>query len=109
MSSKQPWKRYVPWEPLKRQMLLLWKQQGHRSSQRALYDYFGINHRAYWRYEKSGRIEIYTADRICIDRLGMHPSSVYGQSWFDVPPVEYADEHAHTLRHRREQLAKETG
>lgn len=35
-----------------------------------------------------GRIDLYTADALCCDMLGVHPMEIWGLDWFDFHPDE---------------------
>jgi hypothetical protein len=52
-------------------------------------------------------IPFYTADRVCCEVLGLHPSQVYGDAWFsfgeESAPSEHHYDNDHTEAHAEQQ------
>jgi|694.fasta_scaffold11854_10 hypothetical protein len=72
----------LPLEPLL-------QQHQHLSINQALKN-LGINHGQFYQWRKYGGITLWAADKIAINKLGVHPSAVWGDLWWDAPNEEAA-------------------
>ena len=51
-------------------------------------------HQSFSKLRLMGKVNFFTADRICIDLFGVHPVEVYGPEWFEVDDPACAILHA---------------
>ncbi len=77
--------RYLPWAPIDSMLRVMYGDSSASMSEIAAHS--GVGYRSWMRFNRSGRITIGSADRVCVKCLGLHPSLVYGDDWWAVRDV----------------------
>ncbi len=76
--------RYLPWAPIDSLLRVMY---GPGASMVEIAEHSGMTYRSWMRFNKSGRITVGSADRVCVKCLGLHPALVYGDVWWAIPAV----------------------
>ena len=94
--------RMLPFDPIYRYMKANMEpvtiRSGNPYNTKRMCAYWGVDAGAFYRWRRRGELQVMTADQICVNLLGVHPSVVYGEQWWTIPDVRDDNGYRHTYK-----------